>query len=602
MDSSQTTFYKNTFECSHQGALWLQGSSKCNILDNVMKGNGKTHIQVSHRADPNVTGNSLLNGKGGGVVVHDEGKGLFERNIIKGNEQAGIGLIDRSKSVFIQNQIEGNGGGGAAIDGQSAPIFESNVFRQNLAHGICISGVSQPFMIYNHVSNHDGSGILVQDAAVPLLQQNKIESNTQGGIIATGTSKPSIHQCTIYSGEHTSQPLGLLCRDNARIEMEENNIWGHPSCNVIFRDSSIGKMSSNEVSNGQCGGVIVQGEACVSLVHNTIKANGICNVGVLESGCINCHHNSILESSGCGILLLGDGDCECKFNMVTGNKSIGIRCSGTSHPVLTHNRISNTSNGCGVLVGGRSKAALRYNLIFDNAESGLAVRDKSKPEIYMNIVVPKLNSHPGTLYLSGSSNAKVNGNTFIITTPADLRITQKNKSLLTANSILEYQEFPDIVDEARKILEVMQVKHVVVRGPDPDEPFVLGRTNPQNTAAEEKDVSAKSRTSARKHVSRTEEDVPCRRVTDSNASLSRTGESSNVSADIASGLFVVRYCFLMLAPTSFDSSQEFEPSLDPTSWGAKQRLRRASNGPRANGRLQRKTNTKCLLPSVALPT
>ena len=53
--------------------------------------------------------------------------------------------------------------------------------------------------------------------------------------------------------------------------------------------------------------------------------------------------------------------------------------------------------------------------------------------------------------------------------------------------------------------------------------------------------ASSTHTHRRNFVSRTEDDVPPRREVESHGCLARTGESSNVSADIASGLFVVRY-------------------------------------------------------------
>ena len=56
---------------------------------------------MSNDADPSVTGNKILKGDGGGIVVHDYARGTFRNNILEQNMRAGIGVLDHAAPTFI---------------------------------------------------------------------------------------------------------------------------------------------------------------------------------------------------------------------------------------------------------------------------------------------------------------------------------------------------------------------------------------------------------------------------------------------------------------------------------------------------------------------
>jgi parallel beta-helix repeat protein len=55
--------------------------------------------QVSQSAAPTVEDNVLMEGLGGGIVVHDSAGGLYRRNEIRRNAQAGLGIIGDAAPV-----------------------------------------------------------------------------------------------------------------------------------------------------------------------------------------------------------------------------------------------------------------------------------------------------------------------------------------------------------------------------------------------------------------------------------------------------------------------------------------------------------------------
>ncbi len=101
----------------------MQDESECIMLRNRVYNNRKAAVQVSARSHPTLIANKLFEGKGGGLVVHEDAKGIYTKNWIANNEQAGVGVMDRACPLLTENVIVGNRSGGVVMAGECAPVL-----------------------------------------------------------------------------------------------------------------------------------------------------------------------------------------------------------------------------------------------------------------------------------------------------------------------------------------------------------------------------------------------------------------------------------------------------------------------------------------------
>jgi len=96
----------------------LEGNS---IYHNRMDG-----ISVKSGGDPTVSGNTVTDGRGKGVFVHDKGRGVFEGNDIVRNSGTGVTVASGGDPVLRRNRVTENGSHGICVD-RAIGLMEENV-------------------------------------------------------------------------------------------------------------------------------------------------------------------------------------------------------------------------------------------------------------------------------------------------------------------------------------------------------------------------------------------------------------------------------------------------------------------------------------------
>ena len=71
--------------------------------------------------------NIVKDGKGGGIVLHEHCKGVFEKNQVIGNTHAGIGLKGSSNALFDGNYVSDGSGYGVWVQERSFSTLQNNV-------------------------------------------------------------------------------------------------------------------------------------------------------------------------------------------------------------------------------------------------------------------------------------------------------------------------------------------------------------------------------------------------------------------------------------------------------------------------------------------
>ena len=167
----------------------------------MIENNMKAGVQVSHRADPIVSGNRIHSGEGGGIMVHDQARGTFAKNVLEKSKRAGIGVTDCAAPVFTGNTISNNEGGGAVLAGRCSPVLASNLFTANGFVGIGMKKSARALLEDNVILGNEGYGLLMQATCSAQLQGSTLRGNRRAAICVCEQASLTMSHCVIDPGK-----------------------------------------------------------------------------------------------------------------------------------------------------------------------------------------------------------------------------------------------------------------------------------------------------------------------------------------------------------------------------------------------------------------
>ncbi|EGJ34383.1 MULTISPECIES: DUF1565 domain-containing protein [Moorena] len=135
IESTSPIIANNTFtRCGREG-IFVTGTAKPMILDNVLIANASSGIFLVRNAKGEVRGN-VCQKTGYGIAISDSAAPLIADNKILGN-RAGIVLMRQVQPVLRRNLIENNTHGGLVVNGRARPDLGNsqdpagNILRNN---------------------------------------------------------------------------------------------------------------------------------------------------------------------------------------------------------------------------------------------------------------------------------------------------------------------------------------------------------------------------------------------------------------------------------------------------------------------------------------
>jgi parallel beta-helix repeat protein len=173
IESTTPTVANNTFTASTREGVFVTGTGKPLILDNIFISNAASGIFLVRNAKGEVRRN-LCQKTGYGIAISDSAAPLIADNNLVGNS-AGIFLSRAAKPVLRRNLIEKNTSGGLMVTGEARPDLGSsqdpagNVLRDNgqvdLQNGTSLTLVS----VGNQLNPAKVSGpVTLRSAQVPV--------------------------------------------------------------------------------------------------------------------------------------------------------------------------------------------------------------------------------------------------------------------------------------------------------------------------------------------------------------------------------------------------------------------------------------------------
>ena len=126
--------------------------------------------------------NAVANGRGVGVLVCDNGRGVVEDNDICLNGRAGVAILSGGDPLVCHNKIHEGMDSGVLVSEKGRGRIEDNDIFSNRRAGVAIFKEGAPLIKHNII--HDGcdSGVLVCENGQGSVVDNLIFANQMAGV------------------------------------------------------------------------------------------------------------------------------------------------------------------------------------------------------------------------------------------------------------------------------------------------------------------------------------------------------------------------------------------------------------------------------------
>jgi len=169
--------------------------------------------------------NAVANGKGVGVLVCDNGRGVIEDNDISFNGRAGVAILSGGDPLVCQNKIHEGMDSGVLVSEKGRGRVEDNDIFQNRRAGVAILKEGAPLVKHNRIHDGRDSGVLVCENGQGSVVDNEIFANQMAGVAIGRGGASRVTGNTIKDGSGGSLCLSL----HSKGMISSNVIHQHPN-------------------------------------------------------------------------------------------------------------------------------------------------------------------------------------------------------------------------------------------------------------------------------------------------------------------------------------------------------------------------------------
>ena len=381
-DSIDVVILNNSFTSNALGIEIIQGTIRSSIINNSIKANSQSGIDLTTNTDAqfgiNMTGNVIDSNSQYGARLYLLADSLIQNNSFSSNTLSGIYLqADVIRTNITNNRIYANVGNGIYSVSSYSNNFEGNNISSNSLEGIYLLSERWSNLSNNFVyANGDNSpsfkdGIVLEQSMNISLLSNTILDNFDDGINLKTNSKRinvSWNNISLNNGK------GILVQGAS----EWNNFIGNRVFNNsgdgIDLDTNYNNVTYNHIlQNGDCGagngdGISNNGGDNNTFVNNSVDLN--CDDGIeLDNTAVSNQvlNNSISSNYDEGIhVQLNSVYNNISWNYLNNQRDHGIRVRNSSNSnVITFNTI----NGSGRAPADKGDGIFilsNLNLVYNN--------------------------------------------------------------------------------------------------------------------------------------------------------------------------------------------------------------------------------------------
>ena len=176
--------------------------------------------------------NAVANGKGVGVLVCDNGRGVIEDNDVSFNGRAGVAILSGGDPLVCQNKIHEGMDSGVLVSEKGRGRVEDNDIFQNRRAGVAILKEGAPLVKHNRIHDGRDSGVLVCENGQGSVVDNEIFANQMAGVAIGRGGASRVTGNTIKDGSGGSLCLSL----HSKGMISSNVIHQHPNAAMQVPD------------------------------------------------------------------------------------------------------------------------------------------------------------------------------------------------------------------------------------------------------------------------------------------------------------------------------------------------------------------------------
>lgn len=136
-------------------------------------------VAIHDGADPRLRRNKIRDGKEGGVIVYDSGRGSLEENEIFGNAYSGVVISKGGNPTLNRNKIHNNKANGVQILDTGEGTLEKNEIFKNAYNGVSLGSSGNTILRHNRINDNGGYGIQYFGGG-GIIEDNDLRDNRKG--------------------------------------------------------------------------------------------------------------------------------------------------------------------------------------------------------------------------------------------------------------------------------------------------------------------------------------------------------------------------------------------------------------------------------------
>jgi nitrous oxidase accessory protein NosD len=185
--------------------------------------------------------NAVANGKGVGVLVCDNGRGVIEDNDISFNGRAGVAILSGGDPLVCHNKIHEGMDSGVLVSEKGRGRVEDNDIFHNRRAGVAILKEGAPLVKHNRIHSGRDSGVLVCENGQGSVVDNQIFANQMAGVAIGRGGASRVTGNTIRDGSGGSLCLSL----HSKGMITSNVIHQHPNAAMQVPEGLMSEVTSH---------------------------------------------------------------------------------------------------------------------------------------------------------------------------------------------------------------------------------------------------------------------------------------------------------------------------------------------------------------------
>ena len=176
------------------------------IEDNTISCNGRAGIAILSGGDPLVCSNKIHDGMDSGVLISERGRGRVEENDIYGNRRAGVAILKEGAPLVKRNRIhDGRDSGVLVCENGKGSVVDNDIFANQMA-GVAIGRGGASRVTGNVIRDGNGGSLCLSAHSRGLISANVIHHHPRAAMQVPEGLLPEVkeHNLIRYASEENA--------------------------------------------------------------------------------------------------------------------------------------------------------------------------------------------------------------------------------------------------------------------------------------------------------------------------------------------------------------------------------------------------------------